>query len=163
MRKAQARSAFSLVEVTIALGVAVFCLLAVVGLLQTGATNDQSTLARTAAWGMLSGVIADVNATAPTNATSPFFKVALTGQSLATPQTLYFSETGEPTGPIGSAPNAQSRYRVSIGIQSPAANSSAPATARLLASWPAQADPLPNEWPSKAVGTVEVITAFSRN
>jgi uncharacterized protein (TIGR02598 family) len=151
------------VEVTIALGVAAFCLIAILGLLQTGLTSEKDTVGRTAAWGMLSAVHSDLLSTSPTNSTSPIFKLALSGGSLSTPQTIYFSEAGQPTGSVGSGPTSESRYRVSIGIQSTAVNSPAPATVRLLATWPAAADPLPGSWPSRASGSFEVMTTLDRN
>lgn len=156
-------AAFTLVEVTMALGVAAFCLLTILALLQTGLMSEKDTVGRTEALGILTSVYADLAATSSVSSSSEKFGIVLTNQSLATPQTLYFLRSGEPSGSIGSTPNADSLYRVSVGIQSPPANSSAPATVRLLATWPALADPAPEVWPSKASGNVEIVTALSRH
>src|SRR5438552_15177106 len=54
---------FSLVEVTLALGVAGFCLIAVFGLLPIGVQTNQRALSQTAATAILSSVVADMRAT----------------------------------------------------------------------------------------------------
>ncbi len=156
-------AAFSLVEVTIALGVAGFCLLAILGLLQTGLTSEKATAGQTAAGGILTAVFSDIASTPATNSTTPVFQFSLANQTPASPQTVYFSEVGEPTGNVGEPPDEDSRYRASVGIQSPPANSTAPAVARILVTWPAAADTVPNQWPTKASGSVEVVTTLDRN
>ena len=47
--KTRLSAAFSLVEVTLALGVAAFCLIAVFGLLPVGVNSDQTSIQQTAA------------------------------------------------------------------------------------------------------------------
>lgn len=152
---------FSLVEISIALGVAAFCLLAVVGLLQAGLTSEQATVGKTAAWGILSSVSADLLATPATNSTSPAYGISFS--SFNAPQTVYFTKAGVPTGPLGNAPTPDSYFRASVGLQDPGANAVAPTLARLLVTWPAAVDPLPDTWPTKATGSVEVVTALRRN
>lgn len=150
-------------EVSIALGVAAFCLLAILGLLQTGLTSEKATVGQTAAAGILSSVFSDLASASSANSTTQLFKIALDGQSSASSQTIYFTEAGEPTGALGGTPTAESRYRATIGIQSPNPGVKAPTTVRILITWPAEADPIPNQWPSKASGAVEVVTALDRN
>lgn len=152
---------FSLVEISIALGVAAFCLLAVVGLLQVGLASEQTTIGKTAAWGILSSVSADLLATPATNSASPAYGISLSNAT--SPQTVFFTKAGVPTGPLGNAPTADSYFRASVGLQIPGANSAAPTLARLLVTWPAAVDPLPDAWPTKATGSVEVVTALRRN
>jgi len=147
------RSAFSLVEVTLALGVAGFCLLAILGLLQTGLTSEKVIVGQTAAAGILSAVYSDLVSTPSTNTTSPNFQFSLTNQTLLTPQTVYFSEAGW-TNRVGQAPATNSRYRVSVGVQS---TTTGPTPVRILVTWPAAADP------TNASGAVEVVTALDRN
>jgi len=152
---------FSLVEISIALGVAAFCLLAVVGLLQTGLASERTTVGKTAAWGVLSSVSADLSATAATNTISAVYGFSFSNSP--SPQTIYFTKAGVPTGTLGNAPTAESYFRASVGLQNPGANSAAPTLARLLVSWPAAADPQPESWPTNASDSVEVLTAFRRN
>ncbi len=142
-------TAFSLVEVTLALGVAGFCLLAILGLLQTGLTSEKATVGQTAAGGILSAVYSDLLSTPSTTNRSPIFSLALSNQTLFAPQTVYFSEAG-----WTSNPTSTSRYRVSVGIQSTNAGT---LPVRILVSWPAAADP------TNASGAVEVVTALDRN
>jgi uncharacterized protein (TIGR02598 family) len=90
---------FSLIEVTIALSVAAFCLLAILGLLQTGITSQKATVEQTAATGIASLIFSDLSA-GGTNTTARF-QINLTNVA-GNLQTLYFDESGRPTGPIGS-------------------------------------------------------------
>src|SRR5947208_6788482 len=55
-------TAFSLVEVTLALGVAAFCLIAVLGLLPTGLKTQQASIQQTTANTICSQVVADLSA-----------------------------------------------------------------------------------------------------
>ena len=66
---------FSLVEVTLALGVAAFCLIALLGLLPLGMQTNQSAVSQTAAASILSSVVADLRATARSNPTSPQYDI----------------------------------------------------------------------------------------
>jgi hypothetical protein len=68
-------AAFSLVEVTLALGVAAFCLIALFGLLPIGLKTDQSAIRQTTANGILSAIVADLRATPVTSNTSNLFKI----------------------------------------------------------------------------------------
>lgn len=154
------RTGFSLVEISIALGVAAFCLLAILGLLQTGVTSEQTTVGKTAAWGILSTVFSDLSSTPSDTTTSKAYNISFTGSS---PQTIYFTKAGVPTGVAGSAPSADSYYRLSVGFQKASATFASPTLARLLVTWPAKADPSPGAWPTKASGSVEVITSLLRD
>ena len=56
-------NAFSLVELTLALGVAAFCLLAVFGLMPLGVQTNRNATSQTAAANIMAAVIADLRAT----------------------------------------------------------------------------------------------------
>jgi len=68
-------SAFSLVEITLALGVAAFCLIAVFSLLPVGMQTNQSARSQTAATGILTALVADLRTTPKTNSTSSLFAI----------------------------------------------------------------------------------------
>ncbi len=153
-------SGFSLVEISIALGIASFCLLAILGLLQTGVTSEQATVGKTAAWGILSTVLSDLNSIPATNTTSKAYKISLSSSG---PQTIYFTKAGKPTGDVGTAPTPDSYYRMSVGLAGTPATFATPRLTRLLVTWPAKADPVPGTWPQKASGSVEVITSLLRD
>ena len=142
-------AAFSLVEVTLALGVAGFCLLAILGLLQTGLTSEKVTVGQTAAAGILSAVYSDLASTPSTNTTSTNFSIAL---NTTNAQTVYFSEAGW-TNKVGQAAATDSRYRLSVFESTNAS----PTPVRILVTWPAAADP------TNASGSAEVVTALNRN
>ena len=52
--------AFSLVEVTLALGVAAFCLIAVFGLVPVGLQTNRNATSQTAATNIIAAVVADL-------------------------------------------------------------------------------------------------------
>lgn len=153
--------AFSLVEVTIALAVAGFCLIAMLGLLQTGLGSEKATVGQTIATGIVTDVYSDLLAAAAGEAKTRHFGIVLTNQSATTPQTIYVSRGGRPTGSAGAGPAADSLYRVTVGVQS-STNAATPTRARILVTWPAAADPNPSEWPVKHSGALEVLTALDR-
>ena len=152
---------FSLIEVTIALSVAGFCLLAILGLLQTGVTSQRATTDQTAATGIISMIFADLLSSAGTNPT-PRFQINLTNSG-ASPQTVFFSDGGKPTGAVGSPATGDSRFRASLDVIPPAAGTRAATGVRILITWPAAADSSATQWPTKFAGSVETWTALDRN
>ena len=54
--------AFSLVEVTLALGIAAFCLIAVFGLVPVGVQTNRNATSQTTATNILSSVVSDIRA-----------------------------------------------------------------------------------------------------
>src|SRR5438876_7933827 len=63
--------AFSLVEVTLALGIAAFCLIAVFGLVPVGVQTNRNATSQTTATNILSSVVSDIRAS-PKGGVSPF-------------------------------------------------------------------------------------------
>ena len=138
-------AAFSLVEVTLALGIAAFCLLAVIGLVPVAALTNRNATSQTAATNVIASVIADMRAT--TSSTSPQY-----GITFGTAKTLYFDGAGQFATSLG----ANSRYRVRITFPS---SPSGLSYADVKATWPAPVDPATTT-PS---GSVEIFAAFDRN
>jgi uncharacterized protein (TIGR02598 family) len=138
-------SAFSLVELTLALGIATFCLIAVFGLMPVGVQANRNATSQTAATSILCDVIADMRATPRTSPTSSQFAV-----TFGTARTLYFDGAGQFTTVLG----ANSRYRVSITFPSSPTGLS---YTDLKITWPAAATP------ADANGSVEMFAAFDRN
>jgi uncharacterized protein (TIGR02598 family) len=85
---------FSLVELTLALGVAAFCLTAVLGLLPVAVKTNRAAIQQTTANGILSAIIADFRAT-PKNAgnSSKQYKT-LFPNNRNNPSYLYFTNDG---------------------------------------------------------------------
>jgi uncharacterized protein (TIGR02598 family) len=136
-------SAFSLVELTLALGIAAFCLLAVFGLMPIGVQTNRNAASQTTATNIIASVIADMRAT--TSSTSPQY-----GITFGTAKTLYFDGAGQFTTSLG----ANSRHRISITFPS---SPSGLSYANVKATWPAAATS------ANANGSAEMFAAFDRN
>ncbi len=147
-------AAFSLVEVTFALGICAFCLLAVYGLLPAGFKNSQVASEETAAANLLTLVAVDLRETPRTSGISSFFGIPIPPGSGAT-VVRYFSEAGRSS----DAPVADSRYRVAVSFlpSRSAAYTKLATLANVLVSWPAQAAP------AEAAGRVRTFIAVDRN
>jgi uncharacterized protein (TIGR02598 family) len=139
-------ASFSLVEVTLALGVAAFCLIAIFGLMPVGVQTNRNATSQTAATSIIAAVIADLRATPKTTNTSTQFGITFG----TNPSPIYFDAAGQFAATSG--PN--SRYQLNVTWNS------APTGLRyadLKVTWPAPASP------SNASGSVEMFAAFDRN
>lgn len=143
---------FSLVEVTLALGVATFCLIALFGLLPLGLQTNQNSISQTAAASVLSGVIADLRVTPKTSLTSPQYKI-----TFGAAKSLYFDGEGAAVTPTDA--NAAPRYRVTITFPASPAGAFAPTFVSLKISWPALVDPAT----TTPAGFVETFAALDRH
>ena len=139
---------FSLVEVTIALGVAAFCLVTVFGLLPVGFQTNQNAASQTASASILSAIVSDLRATPAAGGTSRQF-----GINFGSPTTLYFDSEGK------STTSTNARYRVTIAFPVNPAGTTAAIFAHLKVSWPAAADPAV----ATPAGSVESFGAFDRH
>jgi uncharacterized protein (TIGR02598 family) len=143
--KRRSNCAFSLVEVTLALGIAAFCLIAIFGLMPIGVQTNRNATSQTAATNITAGVVADLRATPKANTTSTQFGITFG----TNPSPLYFDASGQFTTTLG----ANSRYQLnvtwygSIGLR----------YADLKVTWPAAATP------TNASGSAEIFAAFDRN
>jgi uncharacterized protein (TIGR02598 family) len=156
--------AFSLIEVTLALGVAGFCLIAVFGLLPIGVQTNQRALSQTAATAILSSVIADMRATPRTSppgspTPSPQYQIPIPANPVTSPTTappLFFAQEGT----FSTSIQSQSRYRLTVTFltNDPGTTPAKTATlADLKVTWPAPATT------ANAIGSVEMLAAFDRN
>jgi len=160
--------AFSLVEVTLALGIAAFCLIAVFGLVPVGVQTNRNATSQTAATNILSSVVSDIRA-------SPKWSSTITGltakysirRSKGNSCTVCFDSQGQPdgAGQIGNV-NCRAgnwRYRLYVKIYPTATlpGNLIPYCANyavLKLVWPAAANPLSTTiTPS---GSVEMVTSF---
>jgi uncharacterized protein (TIGR02598 family) len=137
-------SAFSLVELTLALGIAAFCLIAVLGLMPVGVRANRNATSQTAATNIMAAVIADLRATPKANNTSSQFAIIF-----GTNTTLYFNGSGQFTTLLG----VNSRYQLNVTWY----GSTGLRYADLKATWPAAATT------ANASGSAEMLTAFDRN
>jgi uncharacterized protein (TIGR02598 family) len=160
---ANRRHAFSLVEVTLALGVAAFCLIAVFGLMPVGLQTNRNSTSQTDATNIIAFVVADLRANFKNQST---WRTPLLCIVLGTPMTLYFDSqrqcAGNLAGSINScgtaffSPSLQTRYRVNVTFPPSTGNLT---YADVKVTWPAAADPATTT-PS---GSLELFSAFNRN
>ncbi len=152
MRKLRATAAFSLVEVTLALGIAAFCLIAVFGLIPVGVQTNRNANSQTAATNIIAAVVSDLRATPKANTTSTQFGISVptdarTGVAqtclpcatcwVAQTQTFAFDSQGQPVIPQNG------RYRLSVtSVANPTATAPGGAVFMVLkVTWPASVDP----------------------
>lgn len=143
---------FSLVEMTLALGVAAFCLIGLFGLLPLGVQTNQSSISQTAAASVLSSIVADLRATPKTNPTSLQYEITFGAAKI-----LYFDGEGRAVVPANA--NAIPRYRVTITFPPSPTGSFAPTFVTLKVSWPALVDPAT----STPAGSIETFAALDRH
>ena len=154
-------AAFSLVEVALALGVAGFCLVAVVGLLPVGLNSTRVAFAQTAATDIITHVLADLRATPASvppggAATSAEYSIPIPADAAggsSTTKTLYF---GDSLQQFSFAPQpGTSRYRLTVTFLPPAGDRTA-TFVTLQVTWPASSTPA-------TANRVQVVAAFNRN
>ena len=154
---ASRRQAFTLVEVALALGIAVFCLMVVFGLLNVGVATSAASFEQTVATDILSSVAADLRAANRSAATvnTTVYGLAIPGsvQGGAAPSAselpaVYLDASGQV-----SPSSSQARYRLDVWMK-PGADRQA-TFARVMVSWPALA--------AVPANAVESLVALDRN
>ncbi len=144
-------AAFSLIEVTLALGIAAFCLIAVFGLMPVGVQTTRNASSQTAATNIMAAVVADLRALPTTKTTSAQFGIVF-----GNAKTLYFDGTGQ----FATSLSPNSRYKLNVtwntanGVGS---CSSVVPCADVKVWWPAAASV------ANASGSTEMFAAFDRN
>jgi uncharacterized protein (TIGR02598 family) len=161
MRKLSATAAFSLVEVTLALGIGAFCLIAVIGIIPVGVQTNRNATSQTAATNVMAAVIADLRATPKTSSTSVQFGITFNACPPSKSVRLYFNSEGQVVGRCDCCNDAQDtsqgtnpRYRLNVTYpQSPAGL----LYLNLKVTWPA------TPTTANASGSTEMFAAFDRN
>jgi type II secretory pathway pseudopilin PulG len=167
MKNLSTGAAFSLIELTLALGVAAFCLIAVFGLVPVGVQTNRNATSQTFATNILSGVVSDIRASPKGSTTTPKYKIRRSKSNMTT---VCFDGQGQPDPSGGQIGNVSCRagnwrYRLYVRIYpitAPTDTHLKPYCANyavLKLVWPAAADPL-TATPS---GSVETATSFSDN
>ena len=139
---------FSLVEITLSLGVMSICLLAVLGLLPIASQTNRSAAADTAAASIASAVLADIRATPKAAANSSQFAVPFNANSV-----LFFDAEGQATSTVSN----NSIYRTEVTFPANSSGANAATFVYVKVSWPAAASP------ANAAGRMEMFTAINRN
>ena len=147
-------AAFSLVEVALALGVAAFALLAIMGMLPMSLKTQQASIQQTTANQIISTIFSALRADVrlppgqankacpdPPDPNQPCQWDQLHGhwRNVATPDTLYFTNEAKQTGTINGSPPADAVFRAKITYRFPPTETTS--LADITVSWPAQVDP----------------------
>jgi type II secretory pathway pseudopilin PulG len=142
------KGGFSLVEVTIAIGITVVAILSVIGLLSVGIRSNRISVEETRASTLLTLVEADLRNTLAGSGTSALFGLPLpygtnaSGGVMVNPvlaagsfATTGLNEAGEPVAVTASP---RPRYQIWVAYtRIPATNSLLPLEARVIVNWPA--------------------------
>ena len=154
------RRGFSLVEVTLALGVAAVSLLAIFALLPVGIKTNQVAIEQTASTDIFSAVAADLRATPVTNPrgaarTSSRFGIPIPANpvSAKTAVTLYFTTDGQ----FATSLATNSRYRITVTFLPNGTGNRTATFVDLTGTWPAAANI------GNAGGSAEMFIALDRN
>jgi len=145
---------FSLVEVTLALGVAAICLLALLALLPVASRTQQTSIQQTTANQIISQINSILRADVslppgqankvcpdPPDPNEPCNWSALHGHWLqvAAPDTMYFTNEGWQTGNINGSPPTDAVFRAKVTYRLPPSDTTS--LADIAVSWPATVDP----------------------
>jgi uncharacterized protein (TIGR02598 family) len=152
-------ASFSLVELTLALGVAAFCLIAVFGLVPVGVQTNRNATSETAATNILSSVVSDIRAS-PGNQSQASKKYGILRSKTNITRVCFDGQGGwtKLQGNNTVCP-ANSRYRLFVKMANNPDSVVYPNYAYLKVTWPAAIDPLAN-LTIQPSGSVETITAY---
>jgi uncharacterized protein (TIGR02598 family) len=144
--RSRSQKAFSLVELTLAMGVSSFCLLSILGVLPVGLASNQNSRERTAAASLARGIVADLRALAqtPSLTSSPQYALQLSRAF----SEVYLAEDGTK---LPDKENARYLATVTTNASSPTA------FVNIRITWPAAATA------ADAPGFYETATAICRN
>jgi hypothetical protein len=166
-------AAFSLVELTLAIGLAAFCLITLFALVPIAVLTNRNATSQTIATNIIGVAVADLRAaktaspmlgiTLPTDPTSPPQFVlpdivpCSNGQTSATSQVRYFDSQGQAALTSGST----SLYRLIVTfVKNTTATPTSGATyVNLKVTWPAAIDPCA----IRPGGSVEMFASLDRN
>jgi type II secretory pathway pseudopilin PulG len=155
-RQSPAGAGFSLVEVTLALGVAALCLLVLMGLLPIALKTQQTSIRQTTANQIISQIYSVLRADVrlppgqankvcpdPPDPNVPCNWGALHGHWLTVnqpPDTMYFTNEGKQTGNVNGDLPADAVFRAKI-TYIPIPPTASTSVANVVVSWPAPVDP----------------------
>jgi type II secretory pathway pseudopilin PulG len=174
--RAHKLTAFSLVEVTLALGVAAICLVTMLGLLPAGVKTQQNSIQQTTANQILSQICSFLRADVrlppglyrqicpdPPDPDDPCNWDELHGHwanVAQPPDTLYYTHAGKPTGNANApSPPPDAVFRVKI-TYNPVPPTGSTSVANVVVSWPAPVDP--DQPGSVPAGSVTMLLAVNR-
>ena len=157
--------AFSLVEVTLALGIVTMAILSTIGLLTIGLEMNRDSVARTGAASVAREVIADFQMLDDWGQPSPQLRVTPNSVGNAT-QTFYVSSHGSylPAGSVSNEERIGASYRVDVTFKAAPASVPGelprPLPLHVVVSWPTGSAGN-GDWPAPASSIYEVVSSLS--
>lgn len=145
-------SGFSLVEVVVALSIAAFSLISILGLIPVGLNLSAVAKRQTEAVSILSSVTADLRSVPLSGTASPRYNI---GIAPVGSQTLYFAGSGGGSGKYSTAVESDSLYRVVLTPYTPAGRRAT--WVDVCVSWPAMGNS------SNPQGVIETAISLDRN
>jgi uncharacterized protein (TIGR02598 family) len=161
MKNRRRQLGFSLVEVTLAIGVAAFCMIPIFALIPIGLNTNQDTLRQTTAASLASTISADLRATPADSTTSPYFQLNIpgTGGGIITTN-FYLSEDGiKLTDPATTGPS----YLATVVFTPSQEGTLNASTARILITWPALPNQANGNLPTRFSGSFDTVIGLNRN
>jgi uncharacterized protein (TIGR02598 family) len=163
-RSVRSTAGFSLVEVTLAIGVMSLALIVLMGMLPAGLKTQQSSMQQTTANRIMATIFADLRADVrlppgqQARSQEGVMGLGLHGHwaNVATPDTLYFTNEGKQTGQPNSTLPADAAFRAKVTYLFPPNQSTS--IASIIVSWPAAVDPTTGT----PAGKVETFIAVNR-
>jgi uncharacterized protein (TIGR02598 family) len=156
MKNLSTAAAFSLVELTLALGVAAFCLIAVFGLVPVGVQTNRNATSQTAATNILSSVVSDIRGSPPGQSGSARYGIKRNKNSATT--VCFDGQGGWTRLPSSTETACPANYRYRLFVQIGASNPGGvpyAAYAYLRVTWPAAASPTVT-----SSGSVQTVAAY---
>ena len=130
---------FSLIEVTLALGVSSFAMLAIFGLLPVGLNSSQTAAQQTVATNLATAIVTDMKQVPSASAIT----ASSTLKAVSSKYGIDVSGTGSTFYADGSGALANSgtaaRYKVSVKLAQPASGSKQASNGSITVAWPAAA------------------------
>lgn len=146
---------FSLAELAAAIGIAGFCLISILGLLPIGLQSSKNSSEQTAVAGVATLVAADLRNAASVSGTSVVFQFNLSNlNTTPTLQAKFVTEGGNPTDNLSKA-----HYRANVWLSSSPTGGAV--IARILTTWPTNADPSLASPPSHYSGSMETVITLN--
>lgn len=159
MKRFRLIAAFSLVEVTLALGVAGFCLIALIGLLPVAAKTNRTAVQQTTANDILTAIVNDFHSTPRGASNSSKQYKALFPNGNQRTGYLYFSNEGSTGKKADQAYSDTTFYATLTYIDPPAGSGSKTATLfNVKVSWPYRGNTS-----GTPEGSVETFLSLDRN
>ena len=159
-------AAFSLVEITLALGVAAVAILAILGMMPTTLKTQQTSIQQTTGNAIISSIFADLRGDirlppGQYRHLEEDHGYQLHGHwaGMGQPDTLYFTQEGKQTGNVNAndpPSDAVFRAKITYNPVGPTGNTS---IANVVVSWPAVVDPSAGGVPT---GSVTALLAVNR-